>query len=88
MARRHDTSWHETIDGWIRDPAIRRYSLTVLAMFLTAAILISSIAIAGLSAVTNSVPVSPYVKITKIFTTIFGASSISWLIRNRRRRRA
>jgi hypothetical protein len=32
MTRRHDTSWRETIDGWIHDPAIRRYSLTALAI--------------------------------------------------------
>jgi hypothetical protein len=88
MTRRHDPSWRETIDGWIRDPAIRRYSLSALAMLLAAAVLISGMAIAGFGAAASSVLPSPLTKSIPTISTTLGASGIGWWLIRRHRRRA
>jgi hypothetical protein len=52
---RNSDSWRTVIDGWVRDPAIRQYSLIVLSMLLIGAVLflglVSGLLLTALNAV-------------------------------------
>lgn len=52
---RNSDSWQTVIDGWVRDPAIRRYSLIVLGMLLISAILFLGLASGLLLTALNAV---------------------------------
>jgi len=77
--------WHTTIDGWVRDPAIRRHSLIALAMLLSTTALIVVLVTGALAAAVNTLLPSLLVK--TIAAGALGAGSTGWWLHCRRRTR-
>jgi hypothetical protein len=47
------TNWRDTIDGWVRDPNIRRHTLIALAMVLAATITVFALTSSVLANLAN-----------------------------------
>lgn len=84
--RTNSPSWLETVDGWVRDAAIRRYSLVALAMTLIALIVIIGLATGVLGAITSSLLPSPIAKTVAGIVSALGTSGTGWWFLRRRRR--
>lgn len=76
--------WRTTIDGWVRDPAIRRHGLLALAMLLTAVALIVGLGTGALAAAMKTVLPS---LLAKIIAGTLGVGSTGWWLHQRRRAR-
>lgn len=73
--------WRTTIDGWVRDPAIRQHGLIALAMLLSTTVLIFSLATDALVAAVNTLLPSLLAK--AIASGTLGAASTGWWLRRR-----
>ncbi|MDX8031011.1 hypothetical protein SK803_12350 [Lentzea sp. BCCO 10_0856] len=76
------------IDGWLREPQIRAFMLTILAMVLIGLVLIVGLASGALGALINTVLPSLTAKVIAmtIGTTLSGGA-IAWTRRRRVKRR-
>jgi hypothetical protein len=81
MTKRDHASWRETIDGWVRDPAIRRHSLIALAMILVATTIIVSLATGALIAAAGSLLPSPVAKTVAVVSALGTSGTGWWLFR-------
>ncbi len=80
-------SWRTTVDGWVRDPDIRRHALLALAMLLVATALIVGLATGALAAAMNNLLPSLLTKAVAS-VTLTAAGGTSWWIRRHHARRA
>jgi hypothetical protein len=82
--------WRTTIDGWVRDPAIRRHGLLALAMILGTATLIVGLMTGALATAVSALLPSLLAKIIAAAgaLTLGGGSTRWWLRRQARRQTA
>jgi hypothetical protein len=93
MATNHNTTpqptvegWRTTIDGWVRDPAIRNFGLTTLVVLLIGAALIVGLASGAFAAAVNTL-------LPNLFAQAIAGSAIStaggtlWYLKGRASRR-
>lgn len=92
MATTRDTTppapedWRTTIDGWVRDPAIRNFGLTTLAVLLAGLALVVGLASGALAAIVSTLLPNLLAK-TIAGGTLSAASGGLWLLKRRRDRR-
>lgn len=75
---RNSDNWRTIIDGWVRDPAIRQYSLIVLGMLLIGAILFLGLASGLLLTALNAVLPTLLAKTLTIGAVSATAGSLGW----------
>jgi membrane-bound ClpP family serine protease len=75
--------WRTTIDGWVRDPAIRRHGLIALAMLLGTTALVVGLATGALVATVNTL--LPSLLSKTIAGGTLGLGSTGWLLHRRGR---
>ena len=78
------SEWRDTIDRWVRDPAIRRHGLLALAMLLVAAAVAISLTMGALAlAAAAVVPALPAKTGAIGLAGAAGAASLLWISRRR-----
>jgi membrane protein implicated in regulation of membrane protease activity len=80
-------SWLTVIDGWVRDPAIRAFALTILAMTLIGFALIIGLASGAIAAFINAMLPNLMAKAIAGTVGATATGSTIWLVRRRRARR-
>jgi hypothetical protein len=82
---RNSDNWRTVIDGWVRDPAIRQYSLIVLGMLLVGVMLPLGLASGLLLTALDAVLPTLLAK-TLTAGALGTAGSLGWWWHRRRRR--
>lgn len=78
--------WRTTIDGWVRDPAIRNFGLTTLVVLLIGTALVVGLASGALLAAVNTLLPNLFAK--AIAGGVISAGSTLWVLKGRANRRA
>ncbi|MFR9807405.1 hypothetical protein ACL02T_34715 [Pseudonocardia sp. RS010] len=82
------TSWRETFDKWINEPAIRSFALVVLGMVLGTAVLVAGFASGVIASIVATVLPNFTAKLIAggVATLLSGVGC--WALRRRKRQRA